>query len=132
MSYHAIRVRQALGTSLIKDLLGGANDILSDPALPEVTKLILKLNDLQQAAPVKVTVKTPAKPGAKPVAKPVVKQIVKPAAKVPGIGLSNIVLPLKAYVYTQEHSWVIPVAIGAVLAIPFLIGYKVGKRRKGR
>ncbi len=106
-----VRRRQGLGsvTSAVQSAIAAASPainaaqkILEDPALPEVSGLVLKLHSLQQNAP--------AKPG-------------QPApATQKGIGLSKIVKPLRAYVYSQEHAWVIPAVIGGIIALPFVLG----------
>lgn len=45
-------------------------------------------------------------------------------------GIRNLVKGLRAYVYAQANPWVYPVAIAAVLGIPFLVGYSMGKDRR--
>jgi hypothetical protein len=42
-------------------------------------------------------------------------------------GIGNLVKGLRYYVYAQANPWVYPVAIAAVLGIPFLLGYSLGK-----
>lgn len=133
MSYHDLKRRQSLGIdaaealSRAKSLIKAGTNILEDPALPRVTQLILKLNEIEQRKPAPKPVPKPApKPGQKPAPKPTAPA--KP--KVPGIGLSTVVKPLEFYVYTQENSWVIPVAVLGLLAVPFLLGYKVARRRR--
>lgn len=84
-----------LSRTLNSGAIGAATEILRDPALPLIIGDIAKLHDLEQPTS---------------------------GAEVPGIGLRRIVKPLHWYVYSVEHPWVLPVAVVAVLAIPFLIG----------
>lgn len=85
------------------NVLDSAKVILDDPALPEVTGLILKLNKIE----------TKTKPGA-------------PTQK--GIGLRRIITPLKIYVKTREQPVLGYAIIAGVVAIPFALGYLFGKR----
>lgn len=75
--------------------------IVTDPALPRIVGYVLELNRLEQ------------KPG---------------GPTIEGIGLSNIERPLKMYVWSRKNKWSVPVAIGVLLGIPFLLGYAIGKR----
>lgn len=81
--------------------------ILEDPALPQLTGYILDLRAIEAA---------------------------KGRAAPAGIGLSEIVPPVRYYVYAKKHSWVVPAlavaAIAAVIGLPTLVGYAVGKRRR--
>jgi len=83
--------------------LQAAGKVIEDPALPEVTRLVLRLN-----ATTKGGAKVPAK----------------------GIGLSSAVTPLKGFLFYRENPWVVPVGILAVLGAPFYMGYLFGKKRK--
>ncbi len=44
-----------------------------------------------------------------------------------GVGLRKAMPALRAYVYAEQHPWVYPAAIGAVLGLPALLGYLFGK-----
>lgn len=44
-----------------------------------------------------------------------------------GVGLRKFVKPLRGYVYAQQHKWVYPAAVAAILGLPFIIGYAAGK-----
>ncbi len=46
-----------------------------------------------------------------------------------GLGLSRLVRPLDAYIYTQRNPWAVPAGVAAVLAVPFLLGYALGRGR---
>ncbi len=94
-------VVDTIGTSLV-----AAGDILTDPALPRIAQLVIKLHQMQQPAP---------KAGS-------------PTVSVKGIGLSGVVKPLEAYVWVQQNKWVIPVGIIGALLLPGLLGYRLGKR----
>jgi hypothetical protein len=105
--------RAALGSVLddINAYLGKAGAaldsvkvILDDPALPQVTGIVMDLHRLEQ-------------PGGK-------------GDSIKGIGLKRLVTPLKAYRYTRQHSWALPVAMAAVVALPFAIGYALGKGKR--
>lgn len=43
------------------------------------------------------------------------------------IGLRKAMLPLRAYVYAEQHPWAYPAAAAAVVGLPFLLGYYLGK-----
>ncbi len=47
-----------------------------------------------------------------------------------GIGLSDVVVPLRAYVYSKRNPWVVPVVVLAFLGIPLLAGYLTAKGRR--
>lgn len=78
--------------------------ILDDPALPKLTGYVIELQKIQQ------------KRGG--------------GAPSKGIGLSDIVTPVRYYVAYQKNRWVLPVAALAILGLPFLLGYSVGKKKR--
>ncbi len=43
------------------------------------------------------------------------------------MGFRKIMWPVRAYVYGEQNPWAYPAAIGAILGIPFLLGYWLGK-----
>lgn len=105
MSYVKRNGRQSLGgvSSIVSNITSAteaAAKIVSDPALPTVSSLVLRLHRAQQP-------KTASGATSAPVA---------------GIGLSKIVKPLQLYVYSQENWWVTPAIVGGILALPFLLG----------
>ena len=55
---------------------------------------------------------------------------VTPAGLPGGVGLYRAMTPMRAYVYAEENKWVYPVAILAVLGLPFLVGYEYGKGKR--
>lgn len=91
-------------------VLSVAKNVIEDPALPEVTSLMLKLHALEQPK---------AAPG-------------RPApstAPVKGIGLSRAVKPLRLYVAYREEPIIGYAIVAGILAVPFFAGYFVGKRK---
>lgn len=86
-------------------VLGATKTVLEDPALPRVTALVMELHALQPKS----------KGGGGPPSK--------------GIGLNKIVAPLQFYVATQRNPLLGYAVIAGVLAVPFLLGYAVGKKR---
>jgi hypothetical protein len=70
-----------------------AADVLADPALPAVIEQVTVLRSLQTSS-----------------------------GGGPGIGLSNVVTPLKVYVATQRSPWIIPAAVVVLLGVPFMLG----------
>ena len=48
-----------------------------------------------------------------------------------GIGVEKALKPLRAGVYVYEHPIVVWLGATAVLAVPMLIGYMLGRRTKG-
>lgn len=88
--------------------LGTGAKVISDPYLPEVLCHVDQLASIEAGAPI--------------AACPIM-----PPGRAGGIGLRKVVVPLRAYVYAEQHPWVYPVAIGAAIGIPFLLGYLAGK-----
>lgn len=134
MSY--VTTRKALGLST-EDVASAASDvfrrgksilqgsggilqatkyILEDPALPEIATQVIKLHNLQQNATYYKTISSAP------------KALHGPPGVVPGIGLRDIVTPLKMYVKFKEQPILGYAALAGVLAVPFLLGYFVGKR----
>lgn len=88
--------------------VGTVGNIASDPYLPEVTCLVGELSALRHG-------QTPTPCG-------------KTQRGLPGgVGLEDAVTPLRAYVYAKQNPWVFPVAVLAILGVPFLVGYSIGK-----
>lgn len=86
-------------------ILDSAKVILEDPALPEITGYILELSQLEQRAP---------KKGGAP-------------SKTKGVGLKRIVVPLKYYVAYRKNPLIGYIALAAILGLPFMLGYLLGK-----
>jgi hypothetical protein len=83
-------------------------NILADPALPEVQRLIERMRASS-------AVTAPAPSGG-------VQKV--------GIGLHKAVTPMKFFVHSQEHKWVLPVTIAGAILVPALIGFAVGRLTK--
>ena len=114
MSYHPHRaraVRTTLGPRGLGDVattVSAAAAIVTDPCLPEVSRLVLRLHALEQR---------PVKPGA------------PPPSPTLGIGLCNAVKPLRAVVYVKERPWVLPLGAVAVVGGLLGLGFMLGRAR---
>lgn len=88
--------------------LGTGAKVVSDPYLPEVLCRVDQLAQIEAGQrPTPCVAMAPGRAG--------------------GVGLRKVVEPLRAYVYAEQHPWVYPLAIGAAVGIPFLLGYLAGK-----
>lgn len=91
------------GVKNVKNAINPALEIVRDPAFPQIVGMIAELHALEQ-------------PSSGP--------------SVPGIGLRHLVPPLGLYVEFRKNPWVIgPLTVGAIIGIPFLLGYMFGKGR---
>jgi hypothetical protein len=103
MSYY--RTTGAL-TDLVPTGIGNAAQavkiIVEDPALPKLVQHVIRLNELE-------------------------KSDTGPTTK--GLGLDKVEPYVAMYVRVRERPWTGVVAAGALLAVPFLIGYGIGKTR---
>lgn len=110
------RKPQTLGdlSSTISNIVAGAGtaaDLLADPYFAEVVCRLGQIKAIERRQPVPACAKTPLGiPG--------------------GAGLQRAVVPLRAYVYAQQNQWVYPVAIGAAIGLPILLGYYLGKGKR--
>lgn len=105
----------ALGqTGAIQTGVKAVTAVLADPYLNEVVCNVLRLENIQAGV----------KPGP-PCAK------TRPGLR-GGIGLSEAVGPLRAFVYHREHPWIVPTAIAVIIGGTFLAGYWSGKSRRKR
>jgi len=95
----------ALGS--ISDVATAVRDVVEDPCLFPVAKMVSRLNDLQQ----------PSSPSA-PTTGPRVK----------GIGLCSAVRPLQVVSFIAERPWVAPLGVAAFCGIIFGLGYMAGRR----
>jgi hypothetical protein len=85
-----------------------AGDVASDPYFGEVVCRIGQLKSIESGGAPGDCVATPAgQPG--------------------GVGLANLMYPLRAYVFAEANKWVYPVAALAILGLPMWIGYRLGK-----
>lgn len=92
----------------VKNALVTGKALLEDPALPEVTRLVLRLRAISGGGA------QPIKPG-------------QTAAAGRGIGLRYVVTPLKLVVAARENPMVGVAILGTILAVPFFAGYLVGR-----
>lgn len=95
----------ALGS--ISDVTTAVRDVVEDPCLFQVAKMVSRLNDLQQ----------PSRPTGAP-----------PPPRVKGIGLCSAVRPLQAVTFINERPWVVPVGLALVFGTVFGLGYLTGRR----
>lgn len=108
--------RAALGdlasvVASVENALGTSFDVASDPYFSETLCHIGQLKQIRAGNPYSACAETPPNlPG--------------------GVGLDKLQLPLRYYVYGRANPWVFPVTIAAVLALPFLFGYELGKGNK--
>lgn len=94
----------------IADVATVALRVTSDPALPEVVRLVSEIKTL-------TTSKGPSKPS---------------TSTGPGIGLSAIVTPLRGFVAYKKHPWIGPAFAGGIVLTIFALGVMAGKARRGR
>ncbi|HZJ67636.1 MAG TPA: hypothetical protein VFD36_29235 [Kofleriaceae bacterium] len=95
----------ALGS--ISDVATAVRDVVEDPCLFPVAKIVSRLNDLQQPG-------GPSAPG---------------APRVKGVGLCTAVRPLKVVEFIAERPWVAPVGAFVLLGGLFALGYMAGRSR---
>lgn len=81
-----------------------ASAIATDPYLPEVVDLVLKLKKSESSS----TGTSSGSTGR-------------------GVGLRNVVGPLRAFVKIQENPWILPVGVIGVVGIIFAAGYYTRK-----
>lgn len=94
------------------DTVVSAAAVVSDPALPEVVRLIRQIHEAEKASA------PPSKPGT------------KPPSYSAGVGLSAAIGPLKVILYARRNPWVVPAAAAALLAVPLFIGFSLGRSSK--
>lgn len=100
------RVMQAMGD--VSSILQTGLNVASDPYSQE---LLCQVGALQ----------TIAHGGAQPLCPEV------PDGTPDTAGIANLVKGLRWYVYAQANPWVYPVALAAVIGLPLLVGYSLGK-----
>jgi hypothetical protein len=89
---------------------GTATAVLNDPYLSEAACYVSQLSAIENKTPMPVCPRLP--PG-----------------KTGGIGLHKFLPAMRAYVFAEQHPVVKPLAVAAVLGVPFLVGYLAGRRR---
>jgi hypothetical protein len=92
---------------LTSDLTGVVN-VLNDPYASEVACHIQQLSQIKAGTAVQGCAEVPSGvPG--------------------GVGLDNVAIALRYYVYAQQNPWVFPLAAVGLIGLPFLIGYYLGE-----
>lgn len=89
----------------VTTVLNAVTAITTDPALPTVANLVMELRSLEAKGDTTVSTQ-------------------------PGIGLKRIVTPLRYYVTYRRNPILGYAAVAAILGLPFLLGYKMGKRKR--
>ena len=100
--------RIALGGVDVGALVGTASSILQNPYVPEVLCRVKQLDAYHRGAPVVSCQSTPPVPDA--------------------LGLGKFMLPIRGYVYAEQHPWAYAVGTAVVLGVPFLLGYLAGRK----
>jgi hypothetical protein len=111
MSYHRKRSgRVAMGDLLssVESVAQTIGNVGSDPYLPEVICRVNQLHAINGGQAVPACAVTP--PGL-----------------TGGVGMGRAMPVLRGYVFAEQNRWVYPVAIGAIVGVPFLLGYLFGK-----
>ncbi len=96
--------------STIVDAAGTALNVATDPYLPELICRVRQLYQVENS------------------------QKVLPCNKLPltlvgGIGLRQAIVPLRGYVYAQQHKWVYAAAAALLIGVPLFVGYEIGKAK---
>ncbi len=92
----------------VASTIATALDVASDPYLGEIVCRVGQLKNIDHNEAVQACTNTPD-------------------GVAGGVGLRNAIYPLRAYVYAQQNKWVYPVAVLAILGLPFWLGYELGK-----
>jgi hypothetical protein len=102
------RKKPLQGLGSIAGTVTTALDVSLDPYLPETICRVGQLAAVENRRPVPPCNTTaPGLPG--------------------GIGLRNAMVPLRGYVYLQQHKWAYPLVVAAAVGLPMYIGYLLGK-----
>lgn len=92
------------GIHSVKDAAGPVMEILKDPYFPQVVGMLAELHSLEQPSS---------------------------GSSVPGIGLVHVAGAMKVYVeYRRRPLLVGPLVIGAMVGLPFALGYLFGKGKR--
>jgi hypothetical protein len=100
--------------AMAPDVIAAVKGLAQDPYLAETACQLRRLKNLNARLP-------PGPACGRTVLK-------SPADLQKGLGLRYVVTPLRAAVFAKQNPWTIPVALAAVLGIPFLLG----RASKGR
>jgi hypothetical protein len=86
-------------------------EVIDDPYLPETACRVTQVYQARHDLPVKTCTPTVAGAGSS------------------GIGLNRAIPVMRYVTYAERHKWVYPVTVAAILGIPFLLGYQMGRGR---
>lgn len=89
-------------------LVGAGINVANDPYLGEVLCHLTQLEQIKKKQPVQTCQDTPD-------------------GIQGGAGLSRAVKPMRLYVFAEGHKWVYAAAAIGILAVPFWLGYSMGK-----
>lgn len=98
-----VKILNVVGSTAV-----AAANVAADPYFPEIVCRVGQLASIKAKRPVQACMTTPEVASS--------------------LGLNKIMTPLRAYTYAEANPWVYPVGIAAVVGIPFLLGYLVGKK----
>ena len=98
MSYQ----KTGAGLATIGDAAKVANYVLTVPYLPRISQHLMRLHELEVQSGVE--------------------------SNLAGVGLKHVEKPLSWYVWYREQPLAGPLAVAGLIAIPFVVGYLVGKR----
>lgn len=87
----------------VMDTAQAALALTQDPYLGEVTGLVLELRDLSSSGET------------------------TSGYSEPGVGLVDVVEPLRFFVESKKNPWLIPTLLGATLGTAFFVGYLIGR-----
>ena len=129
-THRPARYRRALGDISITGLVGALSsfadidlalsDAVADPYFPNVVQSILELDAVSNGRP-------PIDPTKGQQIVNSLKGVVSPTPGSPGLGLQGASYALDVYVWAKQNPWLFPFAVAAVIGIPMLIGYKLGR-----
>lgn len=100
-----------MSVSEVTDAISSMARALTDPYLPETVCRAKQIYAIRTGKTPPVCPKTkPNLPG--------------------GIGLSKAIVPVRGFSYAEQHRWVYPASVAALLGIPFVLGYLIGSHKR--
>lgn len=95
----------------IGDTISAAASVVNDPYFNEAVCLAGQLRSVERGEPViRCATTAPNLTG--------------------GAGLRGLMPALRAYAFAQQNKWVYPVALAALIGVPMLLGYELGKKHR--
>jgi hypothetical protein len=108
----AVDVSTVLGyASKLPQYLSTIAEVIDDPYLPETACQIDRVYQSRHGIAVRTCNPTAATSASS------------------GVGLNRAIPVLKFVAYAEQNKWVYPTAIAAILGIPFLLGFQIGRGR---